>query len=136
MPENRTCSSCGAKLQAAETLGLCDSCHVRQGLEEGRLPGSADDLAISTGPRSGHGENDDGRAADLLHFRGDQTGDPIGGYKLLQKLGEGGMGSVWSARQDAPVRREVALKLIKFGMDTKEVLARFEAERQALALMN
>jgi non-specific serine/threonine protein kinase/serine/threonine-protein kinase len=57
-------------------------------------------------------------------------------FRLLQRLGEGGMGEVWEAEQQRPVRRRVAFKLIKWGMDTKEVLARFESERQALALMN
>lgn len=59
-----------------------------------------------------------------------------GRYKLLEQIGEGGMGTVWVAEQSAPVRRKVALKLIKPGMDSKAVLARFEAERQALALMD
>jgi serine/threonine protein kinase/WD40 repeat protein len=59
----------------------------------------------------------------------------IGNYKLLQKIGEGGFGVVWMAEQEEPVRRRVALKVIKPGMDTAEVIARFEAERQALALM-
>ncbi len=62
--------------------------------------------------------------------------DAIGPYHLMQKVGEGGMGEVWLAEQSAPVRRKVALKLIKAGMDSKEVIARFEAERQALALMD
>ncbi len=65
-----------------------------------------------------------------------QPQDAIGPYHLLQKIGEGGMGEVWLAEQSAPVRRKVALKLIKAGMDSKEVIARFEAERQALALMD
>jgi serine/threonine protein kinase len=60
----------------------------------------------------------------------------IGPYKLLQKIGEGGMGSVWMAEQEKPVRRRVAVKLIKAGIDNRQVLARFEAERQALAMMN
>jgi len=60
----------------------------------------------------------------------------IGNYVVRQKLGEGGMGEVYEAEQVVPVRRRVALKLIKWGMDTKEVVARFESERQALALMN
>jgi tetratricopeptide (TPR) repeat protein len=59
-----------------------------------------------------------------------------GRYKLLEEIGHGGMGTVWAAEQTNPVRRKVALKLIKAGMDTRAVLARFEAERQALALMD
>ncbi len=67
---------------------------------------------------------------------GQQPPQRINGFRLLQKVGEGGMGEVWEAEQERPVRRRVAFKLIKWGMDTKEVLARFESERQALALMN
>ncbi len=63
-------------------------------------------------------------------------GTKIGRYKLLQVIGEGGMGVVYMAQQDEPVQRRVALKIIKLGMDTKEVVARFEAERQALAMMD
>jgi serine/threonine protein kinase/Flp pilus assembly protein TadD len=62
-------------------------------------------------------------------------GTVIGPYKLIQQIGEGGMGTVWMAQQTAPVKRLVAVKLIKAGMDSKQVIARFEAERQALALM-
>src|SRR5262245_52695716 len=64
------------------------------------------------------------------------AGDTIGPYKLLQQIGEGGFGVVFLAEQDRPVKRRVALKIIKPGMDTREVIARFEAERQALALMD
>jgi eukaryotic-like serine/threonine-protein kinase len=64
------------------------------------------------------------------------TGTMIGRYKLLQKIGEGGFGVVYMAEQVEPVQRKVALKIIKAGMDSKEVIARFEAERQALALMD
>ncbi len=64
------------------------------------------------------------------------AGTAIGPYKLIQAIGEGGMGTVWMAQQTAPVKRLVALKVIKPGMDSKQVLARFEAERQALALMD
>ncbi|PYK57246.1 MAG: serine/threonine protein kinase, partial [Verrucomicrobia bacterium] len=66
----------------------------------------------------------------------EKAGDRIGRYKLLQQIGEGGCGVVYMAEQEEPVRRRVALKVIKLGMDTKSVIARFEAERQALALMD
>jgi serine/threonine protein kinase/tetratricopeptide (TPR) repeat protein len=66
----------------------------------------------------------------------EKPGDQIGRYKLLQQIGEGGFGVVYMAEQKEPVRRRVALKIIKLGMDTKQVVARFEAERQALALMD
>src|SRR5204863_3363678 len=65
----------------------------------------------------------------------EKAGDKIGRYKLLQKIGEGGCGIVYMAEQEEPVRRRVALKIIKLGMDTRQVIARFEAERQALAMM-
>src|SRR5882762_5881587 len=66
----------------------------------------------------------------------EKPGDRIGHYKLLQQIGEGGCGVVYMAEQEAPVRRRIALKIIKPGMDTNNVMARFEAERQALALMD
>jgi serine/threonine protein kinase len=65
-----------------------------------------------------------------------QQGTMIGNYKLLERIGEGGFGIVYMAQQEQPVRRRVALKIVKLGMDTKQVIARFEAERQALALMD
>jgi serine/threonine protein kinase len=66
----------------------------------------------------------------------EKPGTTIGRYKLLEKIGEGGMASVYMAEQREPIRRRVALKIIKLGMDTKSVIARFEAERQALAIMD
>jgi hypothetical protein len=66
----------------------------------------------------------------------EQPGDRIGRYKLLEKIGEGGCGVVYMAEQEEPVRRRVALKIIKLGLETKSVIARFEAERQALAMMD
>jgi serine/threonine protein kinase/tetratricopeptide (TPR) repeat protein len=66
----------------------------------------------------------------------ESPGTVIGPFKLIEQIGEGGMGTVWMAQQTAPVKRVVALKLIKAGMDSKQVIARFEAERQALALMD
>jgi tetratricopeptide (TPR) repeat protein/serine/threonine protein kinase len=66
----------------------------------------------------------------------EQPGAVIGPYKLLEQIGEGGMGAVWMAQQTEPVRRLVAVKLVKAGMDSRHVIVRFEAERQALALMD
>ena len=80
------------------------------------MPGNPDDTTRSEGPV--------------------QTSSQIvGPYRLIQMVGAGGMGEVWRAEQEAPFHRTVALKLIKTGMDTKAVVARFDSERQALALM-
>jgi serine/threonine protein kinase/WD40 repeat protein len=73
---------------------------------------------------------------ELLAPSTEATDSTIGRYRLLQQIGEGGMGVVYMAEQQEPVRRKVALKIIKVGMDTKHVVARFEAERQALAMMD
>ena len=94
-------------------------------------------LSVSANPATPNG----GKLAWALQDRATSTpteaaGTRIGYYKLLQPLGYGGMGSVWMAEQTEQVRRMVALKLIKAGMDSANVLARFEAERQALALMD
>jgi serine/threonine protein kinase len=83
------------------------------------LESGAPDSPITTGPSSDEG-----------------PGPIIGPYKLLQQIGEGGMGTVFMAEQGQPVRRKVALKVIKPGMDSRQVIARFEAERQALAIMD
>src|SRR5262249_40978636 len=75
-------------------------------------------------------------SATLDELKFAAAGGLIGPYKLLEQIGEGGMGAVWMAQQTEPVKRVVAVKLIKPGMDSKAVLARFEAERQAWALMD
>src|SRR3954453_4875980 len=75
-----------------------------------------------------------GATGDRLDM--EQPGTVIGPYKLMEQIGEGGMGAVYVAEQYHPVRRRIALKIIKPGMDTKQVVARFEAERQALAMMD
>src|SRR5829696_388141 len=80
------------------------------------------------------------RAPDADETRAQESSgraaDAIGSFRLIQPLGEGGMGIVWLAEQTTPVRRTVALKIIKAGMDSAQVVARFEAERQALVLMD
>jgi serine/threonine protein kinase len=84
--------------------------------------------AGTPGPQGAHAPGATGLA--------EGPGTRIGPYKLLQQVGEGGMGAVWMAEQEQPVRRQVALKIIKPGLDSAQVIARFEAERQALALMD
>src|SRR5262245_15128188 len=83
--------------------------------------------SAAEGAASGTGA--DATAPD--HQRAERVGERIGRYKLLQPIGEGGCGIVYMAEQEEPLRRRVALKVIKVGMDTKQVVARFEAERQA-----
>jgi eukaryotic-like serine/threonine-protein kinase len=73
---------------------------------------------------------------DFADTPDEAVGQTLGRYKLLEQVGEGGCGVVYVAEQTEPVRRRVALKVIKLGMDTKQVVARFEAERQALAMMD
>ncbi len=110
---NRVCPDCGKELPLQTPAGLCPHCLLK--LAERAAPAAPPPLI----PRSS-----------------EQPGERIGRYKLLEVIGEGGFGTVWLAEQHEPVRRKVALKIIKLGMDTKEVIARFEAERQALALMD
>ena len=86
-----------------------------------------------TDPAAGPGYDSDETRAQEPGARAAQT---IGPYRLLEPIGEGGMGEVWLAEQSKPVRRKVALKIIKAGMDTAQVVARFEAERQAVAMMD
>ncbi len=94
-------------------------------------------------PTQGHGDaaptadssSSAGAAAMSAPMR-EGPGTRIGPYKILQQIGEGGFGSVFMAQQEEPVRRKVALKIIKLGMDTRQVVARFEQERQALAMMD
>jgi serine/threonine protein kinase/Tfp pilus assembly protein PilF len=113
------CSQCGSKLpESFSHDGLCQQCRSSSSTLDA-LP-TADGVFI---PTSGAPSN------RVLP-------DHIGPYKILDFLGEGGMGAVYLAEQERPIRRRVALKVIKLGMDTEEVVARFESERQALAMMN
>ena len=94
-----------------------------------RQPEAAADTPYQPG---GHGAEDRPSLGPLSEV----AGTLIGPYKLLQQIGEGGMGTVFMAEQTQPVQRKVALKVIKAGMDSRQVIARFEAERQALAMMD
>src|SRR5262249_14176591 len=85
--------------------------------------------ALAQSLSTSEGESNSGKGAE-------GPGILIGHYKLLEKIGEGGFGEVYMAEQRQPIKRRVALKIIKIGMNNREVVARFEAERQALALMD
>ena len=87
-------------------------------------------------PADSDGLSDSSDFTASLQSSVEHIGQWIGPYKLVRILGEGGMGLVYLAQQEQPIRRQVALKVIKPGMDTKSVIARFEAERQALALLD
>ena len=112
MAEERLCTECGSKLPADTPQGLCPQCLMKLGLES--------DANVTIGDSGPIGS----------------PGTIIGRYKLLEKIGEGGMAVVYMAEQQEPIHRKVALKIIKLGMDTEQVIARFEAERQALAMMD
>ena len=124
---NRACAGDRALRQRLENLLQA---HERAG---GFLDEPA--FAAEQGLSSTLDENGRGSPA-VLAAVSEAPGDRIGRYKLLEKIGEGGCGVVYMAEQAEPVRRRVALKVIKLGMDTRQVIARFEAERQALALMD
>ena len=117
MATEHQCPKCGAVLPADAPQGLCPRCLMAAALEASRPAAGKSTMRIDS----------DG---------GEEPLEKIDRFKLLQKLGEGGCGVVYMAEQTEPVRRKVALKVIKLGMDTKQVIARFEAERQALALMD
>jgi tetratricopeptide (TPR) repeat protein len=110
MSTTRQCTECGTPLSGEMRQGECPVCALRGALG---LPEESPQAAVT-----------------------EKAGDRIGRYKLLEKIGEGGYGVVYMAEQAEPIRRRVALKVVKLGMDTKQVIARFEAERQALALMD
>src|SRR5262249_20208146 len=115
--------------RAALLAAACgDDRRLREGVEA--LLAAHDRLAPAhpPGPAAGSTASFDGAPAD-------RPGAVVGPYRLMEQIGEGGMGLVFVAEQTQPVRRKVALKVIKPGMDTRAVVARFEAERQALALL-
>src|SRR5215469_873398 len=111
------CPQCGEELRSGDPAGLCPNCLI-----QGAFDTSLD------GEESG---TETIRAAPAA-----ATDDDFGRYTILRALGEGGMGTVYLAEQLEPIRRSVALKVVKLGMDTAQVLARFNNERQALAMMD
>jgi serine/threonine protein kinase/tetratricopeptide (TPR) repeat protein len=128
-------------LPAAERMAALDRACADDAALRARVPEIMAALAAADSAHTGLGESrgpDSMVAAFNLALEAapsETTGTRIGRYKLLQEIGRGGFGVVWMAEQETPIRRMVALKIIKAGMDTNEVIARFEAERQALALM-
>jgi serine/threonine protein kinase/tetratricopeptide (TPR) repeat protein len=122
MAVSRKCTSCGAEVPPGTPGEYCVRCAFQfaLGAESEQYPPTQplpDTIQVSAAPA-------------------EKLDDMIGHYKLLEKIGEGGFGVVYVAEQKEPVRRRVALKIIKLGMDTRRVVARFEAERQALAMMD
>src|SRR5579859_1859267 len=118
MSEPRKCTGCGAELPPDAPGGHCPQCLLKLAGIGGKdeTPATpAPTIRVELAPEAASNE---------------KPGDSIGKYKLLQLIGEGGMGAVWMAEQTEPVRRKVAVKVVKLGMDTKQVVARFEAERQ------
>jgi len=125
MLETRKCPECGAELPGDSPGGLCVACGLRGALE------TSDEHSSATP----EGPVENPSPTIRIEPLSEKAGEKIGRYKLLQEIGGGGMGSVWMAEQQQPYRR-VALKLVKLGMDTKQVVARFRAEQQALARMD
>src|SRR6266404_1025995 len=128
MHESRKCWRCCAELSADAPRGHCLPCLLQLGLRPDET--LAEEVAPGILPASKSGNLPPGGSL------AEKAGDHIGHYKLLQQIAEGGCGVVYMAEQEEPVRRRVALKIIKLGMDTRQVIARFEAERQALAMMD
>src|SRR5215467_12309538 len=112
-----SCPHCGDELRSGDPAGLCPNCLIQGAFDTSVGVEESATKTISAAPAA---------AAD----------DDFGRYKILRALGEGGMGTVYLAEQLEPIRRRVALKVVKLGMDTAQVLARFNNERQALAMMD
>src|SRR5262245_16450860 len=126
------CGNCGAPLSGYASEGLCAACMLECALRP-ETPTSAESggavLSVEAEVRASS-------PAKPTRCEEEAPGSVIGRYELLEKIGEGGFGVVYVAEQREPVKRRVALKIIKLGMDTRQIVARFEAERQALAMMD
>lgn len=122
MPTELRCEKCGGRLAALGGQSLCPICLMQEAIQ----------LGDERTPKPTRRADQQARSPAAA----EQAGDRIGRYHLLQPIGLGGMGIVYLAAQEGPVQRRVALKVIKLGMDTEAVIARFEAERQILALMD
>ena len=122
MTSRSTCARCGAATSAETLDGLCTGCVGRRILSFETPPSDLPDEEF--GAQSDHPGIEE------------KSGGRVGAYRLIRQIGEGGFGVVYLAEQVEPVRRQVALKIIKLGMDTRQVVARFQAERQALAMMD
>jgi serine/threonine protein kinase/tetratricopeptide (TPR) repeat protein len=142
MSAGKQCRECGAAIPADSPAGLCGKCLLGLGLAEaqstpepGTVTAHPDATSTETVRVKGLAESEaEGATSYAAGTEG--PGDVIARYKLLQEIGHGGFGVVYMAQQQEPVKRRVALKIIKLGMDTRQVVARFDAERQALALMD
>jgi len=153
---NASCGRCGALLAVGDLEGLCSRCLARFMLM-GRTtlsPASvSDSRGVGTGPQlscpqCGHaialvgGASTSESVAEAPGMSGGEVSESLGAhpvvdrYQILEQIGEGGFGVVYLAEQVAPIRRQVALKVIKAGMDSREVVVRFRAEQQALALLD
>src|SRR5712671_5046852 len=131
MASGDKCRECGTAIPADSPGGFCAQCLLGLGLESGHEPEEHSSNWVEPAAEAVDHGSETGAAAP----RTEKPGDRIGRYRLLQEIGHGGCGVVYMAEQEEPVRRRVALKVIKLGMDTHQVVARFDAERQALALM-
>src|SRR6266568_7506497 len=137
MSSSSTCRECGTAIPADSPGGFCAQCLLGLGLssEDGGQKSEGGEQKPEESGQPSQSEEIKDRIA-LAAALTEKAGDRIGRYRLLKEIGHGGCGVVYMAEQEEPVRRKVALKVIKLGMDTRQVVARFEAERQALALMD
>jgi WD40 repeat protein/serine/threonine protein kinase len=149
MSAGEICRECGVVIPTGSPGGFCAECLLRLGLAAAGQGSEVGDQRSEVGEQRSEGgegglvQTQSTAETEVLQSTlgiaspsTEKAGDRIGRYRLLQEIGHGGCGVVYMAEQEEPVRRRVALKVIKLGMDTKQVVARFEAERQALAMMD